>query len=137
MKQQKAYIPPHVLSAMWQFMLKTSVPRILAEEQKRRAEEKKSEKCVIRRMSVKVLLKTTGHTERGVRINYLCTMPAPATPHKVAHFHQIRLLTTQAHPHKKKSLKCRESTCFKRGPSPPKMDFLIRGVVGVVFRQNS
>ncbi|WP_283092910.1 hypothetical protein [Planococcus alpniumensis] len=40
MKQQKPYIPPHVLSAMWQFMLKTSVPRILAEEQKRRVEEK-------------------------------------------------------------------------------------------------
>ena len=38
MKSSKPKIPPHVLSEMWQFMLKTSVPRILAEEQRRRAE---------------------------------------------------------------------------------------------------
>lgn len=32
-------IPPEVLADMWQFMLKTSVPRILADHEKKRKEE--------------------------------------------------------------------------------------------------
>ena len=46
MKSSKPKIPPHVLKEMWQFMLKTSVPRILAEEQKRRELLKKAEEQV-------------------------------------------------------------------------------------------
>ncbi|WP_211653233.1 hypothetical protein [Planococcus alpniumensis] len=43
MKSKKPDISPQTLEAMRQFMLKTSVPRILAEEQKRRDLLKKEE----------------------------------------------------------------------------------------------
>ena len=39
----KPNIPPHVLADMWQFMLKTSVPRILADHEKQKEEAAKKQ----------------------------------------------------------------------------------------------
>ena len=39
-KKNKPDIPPHVLEEMRQFMLKTSIPRILKEEKEKLADKK-------------------------------------------------------------------------------------------------
>lgn len=43
MASVKPNIPPEVLADMWQFMLKTSVPRILANHEKEKAAKQKVE----------------------------------------------------------------------------------------------
>lgn len=39
----KHEVPPEVLASMWQFFLKTSVPRILAKHEQEKAEKKEKE----------------------------------------------------------------------------------------------
>lgn len=39
----KAEVPPEVLASMWQFFLKTSVPRIIAEHERAKKEQEKND----------------------------------------------------------------------------------------------